>query len=506
MDIMAKKSALRNMAKLDELQTNLKNYLQQAAAKGAPVHEVEKSIFSTVLAMGKHALGYFFMTQGNGDVGEKLLLGKNKEVNRLNKSTRYYQSIFGEFKLERYRYGTREGQKIACIPLDERLALPESAYGFLLQEYGQLMAVEVPFKTTAMLLEKIFPINLPVDSLEKMNRTQAENVVEFRSNKQVDIKEEESVLVTSADGKGVPIRHQKDQARIEDHKRKKGPKPDRKRMAVVGAVYSVAPFIRTPEQIVEALFLDPEKISHKTAPKRPKLKNKQVIANLTREVNGKTLNATVTTFSWMMAQITERDPKRTKPCIALMDGQPSLWEELHRQFSEGSMVEILDILHVTPRLWDVVNIFYPNDKSAQIIFMKERVLRVLKGETKLVISGFRQMATKQNMAKAKLKKLEKACHYLEKNLSRLKYDEYLKNGYPIASGVIEGACRHFVKDRMERAGMRWSINGAQAMLDVRSTYLNDDWDEFTAYRIEREMKKLYPHRNIIKKIEWPLAA
>jgi hypothetical protein len=494
------------MFELDKLQNNLKDYLQQAATRGAPVYEVEKNIFSTVLEIGKQAMNYFFKSQGEGDVGEKLILEKDQEVKRLGKSIRYYQSIFGEFKLERYRYGSREGQKIACIPLDERLELPESDYGFLLQEWSQMMAVEIPFKTTAMFLEKVFPIKVPVDSLEKINRMQGADVSAFRSNKKIAIEEEESILVTSADGKGVPIRHKKDQARIEEHKRKKGPKPDRKRMAVVGAVYSVEPFIRTPEQVVEALFLDPEKTSREPMPKRPKLKNKQVIANLTREVNGETLNATVSTFSWIRAQVNERNPKNHKTCIALMDGQPSLWEELHRRFEKDSVVEILDILHVTPRLWDAANIFYPNDKASQIIFMKDRVLRVLKGQMKLVISGFRQMATKQNMAKSKLKKLERACHYLEKNLSRMKYNEYLEKGYPIASGVIEGACRHFVKDRMERAGMRWSIDGAQAMLDVRSTYLNNDWDQFTAYRIKKETEKLYTNQNVIKKIDWPMVA
>jgi hypothetical protein len=507
MRIMSNKLAQRNIIELDKLQNNLKDYIQQAAIHGIPVHEVEKSIFSTVLEIGKRALGYFFASQGDGDVGEKIILeNSQKEVKRLGKGTRYYQSIFGEFTLERYRYGSREGQRITSVPLDERLALPESDYGFLLQEWSQLIAVEVPFQTTAMLLEKIFPIKVPVDSLEKINQTQAAHVEAFRSSKKIDIEQEESILVISADGKGVPIRHKKDQARIEEHKRKKGPKPDRKRMAVVGAVYSVAPFIRTPEQIVEALFLDPEKTSRDAVPKRPKLKNKQVVANLTRDINATTFNATVTTFSWIKAQVTERNPKRLKSCIALMDGQPSLWEELHRQFSADPMIEILDILHVTPRLWDAANIFYPNDKSSQIIFMKERVLRVLKGEAKLVISGFRQMATKQNMVKTKLKKLERACHYLEKNLSRMRYDEYLKNGYQIASGVIEGACRHFVKDRMERAGMRWSIDGAQSMLNMRSTYLNDDWDDFIQYRMKKEIERLYLNRDLIKKIDWPLAA
>lgn len=68
------------------------------------------------------------------------------------------------------------------------------------------------------------------------------------------------------------------------------------------------------------------------------------------------------------------------------------------------------------------------------------------------------------------------------------------------------ACRHFVKDRLERAGRRWTIVGAQAMLDIRSTFLNGDWDEFTQYRIRRQTEKLYPHRTIIGKVEWPIAA
>jgi hypothetical protein len=102
--------------------------------------------------------------------------------------------------------------------------------------------------------------------------------------------------------------------------------------------------------------------------------------------------------------------KDIKTCIALMDGQVSLWEESHRQFGKGSMIEILDILHVTPRLWDAANIFYPEDDNTQIKFMKDRVLRVLKGEAKSVMSGLRQMATKQQLSKHKLEKLEKACH------------------------------------------------------------------------------------------------
>src|SRR5208282_4020421 len=86
------------------------------------------------------------------------------------------------------------------------------------------------------------------------------------------------------------------------------------------------------------------------------------------------------------------------------------------------------------------------------------------------------------------------CDFLEGNLHRMHYDEYLKAGYPIATGVIEGACRHVIKDRMERAGMRWKVPGAQAMLQLRAIHVNGDWQAFQTYRIKQETVRLYPHQ------------
>ena len=73
----------------------------------------------------------------------------------------------------------------------------------------------------------------------------------------------------------------------------------------------------------------------------------------------------------------------------------------------------------------------------------------------------------------------------------MKYDEYLAKGYPVGSGVIEGACRSFVKDRMELAGMRWSEAGAEAMLELRSIKVNNKWDDFWKYFTAKEKGKLY---------------
>ena len=116
------------------------------------------------------------------------------------------------------------------------------------------------------------------------------------------------------------------------------------------------------------------------------------------------------------------------------------------------------------------------------------------------------MGTKHKLRGNKATNLRALCNYLENNRDRMQYDEYLASGYPIASGIIEGACRHVVKDRMERAGMRWSVAGAQAMLDLRTTHINDQWDEFQNYRIDQAKRRQYPCSDALKAVHWPLAA
>ena len=138
--------------------------------------------------------------------------------------------------------------------------------------------------------------------------------------------------------------------------------------------------------------------------------------------------------------------------------------------------------------------------------VRERVLRVLQGKVELVIRGLREMGTKRQLTGTKKTKLKKLCAYLENNRERMRYDEYLAKGYPIASGVIEGACRHLVKDRMERAGMHWTRAGAQAKLDVRSIQITGAWDQYQAFRIAYETKRLYPWRELVDGENYRLAA
>jgi hypothetical protein len=78
----------------------------------------------------------------------------------------------------------------------------------------------------------------------------------------------------------------------------------------------------------------------------------------------------------------------------------------------------------------------------------------------------------------------------------MRYDTYLAQGYPITSGVIQGVYQHLVKDCLKQAGMHWTLVGAQAIFDVRSTYVDGEWRGYQAYQIIRETNRLYPHRRL----------
>lgn len=131
--------------------------------------------------------------------------------------------------------------------------------------------------------------------------------------------------------------------------------------------------------------------------------------------------------------------------------------------------------------------------------MTDRLLRLLRGEVGYVIGGLKQMATKHGLRGHRRRHLAAVIGYLERNRRFMHYDEYLAAGFPIGSGVVEGACRHLVKDRLERTGIRWRVPGAQAMLDLRAVYINGDWEAFQQHRIKQERRRLYLYRSLVRR-------
>jgi hypothetical protein len=486
---------------LDELRA----FVVKAAKEGASAHEVEERIWQSMLSFGHETLKLFFNLCGDGDVGEDVKLPDGRLVQRLKEPHgREYQSIFGLFELNRVVYGEREGRKIEYVPIDTRLQLPASKFSYVLQDWDQSLAVDDPYAKVDETLRKILGFSQCIDSIERMNRKMAESVEAFWEDRPVpQAFEEGELMVCSADGKGVPICCKAKEPAIDDHRPKKGPKPNRKKMALLGATYTLNRFSRTPEEIIESLFRTG---SSRYTRKKPKPQHKRVRASLARCDSGTSQPAFKKIFGWMKCENDTRNNHNEKPLVILMDGQESLWKAAAEYLPQENIVLVLDLLHVTPRLWKAANIFYPDDYEPALSFVKELVLKILQGKTSSVVCELRELSISHDIKGKKKEELEKICTYFENNQHRMHYDEYLAAGYPIATGVIEGACRHLVKDRLERAGMRWVLKGAQAMLNLRSVYISGLWNEFIEFRIKKETENLYPYSKLNEAVKLPLPA
>ena len=153
------------------------------------------------------------------------------------------------------------------------------------------------------------------------------------------------------------------------------------------------------------------------------------------------------------------------------------------------VILILDLIHVLEYLWRAAFAFHPEGSVEAEQWVSERLLEVLGGKAKHVAANLRRTATRLSLSDKKRKAVDKCAKYLSHYAEMLRYDEYLAAGLPIASGVIEGACRHLVKDRMERTGARWSLQGAEAVLRLRAVYVNGDFEEYWRFHLRSEWER-----------------
>jgi hypothetical protein len=175
--------------------------------------------------------------------------------------------------------------------------------------------------------------------------------------------------------------------------------------------------------------------------------------------------------------------------IALCDGCKALQTRIAKYFPD--FIQILDFIHANEYLWKVANALFGETNDQRFDWMKSHTLQLLSGQTQPLIAEFRSLAKQPKISKRKRSQLLSTANYFERNLAFMNYPTYLSNGWPIASGVIEGACRHFVKDRCELSGMRWLQNGAENLLRLRAVAENNDWEDYHAYRKLQRHQRVY---------------
>jgi len=314
---LGKSDALTNLA------TDLTVFVRQATQEGSSLDEVERGVFGRLLEMGHAAVDLFLMAQGDGDLGASVTTEDGTVLHRSAAAVeRPLRTIFGEQALRAYVYSQRSKKKIELRPIDARINLPEGKASYLLQEFSQLFCVEKAFRVGARQFETVFRQQLSVAVLEDINRAMGAQADRFLDQLPTPpAREEGGILVTTADGKGVPL-VQKDALKVPVFDKKE--RPGNRRMATLGCVYTVDRHVRTPEQIVAALFRDDTVPQPQDRPEPCFKRYRAYFAEAGLE-SVDAVPSAFQTWTWLAQQVKARHQSR-QPIVRLMDGQPSLWE------------------------------------------------------------------------------------------------------------------------------------------------------------------------------------
>lgn len=463
----------------------LEDWLASRGTLQLALYQIEAQQQTKGLEVQRLLLQAHLQLRGDGDVGPALRVsheGGEVLYTRRRLGTRGLKTIFGPVRI--HRMGYSRGGAPGIYPLDRALALPARSFSYELQRRLVKAAVQNPFLESVQTIAELTGVSVPKRSLEEILPDAARDFDAFYRQRSAPLTTG-SILVAAVDGKGIPM--VKPGGAQPTHRLTKGQKANKKRMATVATVFTRAPWVRTPQQIIENLFPTGRRSSG-DAPAPPRPENKRVWASL---LKGKTA-----VIDEVAEELDRRDPSRSLTRIALTDGERALQIRVDQKLN---VTLILDLLHVLEKLWKAAYVFHAEGSLEADLWVMDRTLRILFGEVGQVVKGIRQSITKRGLSGAKGKTLEDVAAYLYRNRTRMRYDEYLANGWPIASGPVEGACKNLIKDRMERSGMRWTEQMAEAIVQLRAIYLSADFDAYWEFHIQQDQRRLYPSWTVVPK-------
>jgi hypothetical protein len=400
-------------------------------------------------------------------------------------------TVFGEVRVGRLAY-RRRGEENLFVA-DATLNLPEEKHSHGVR---RLIALEAPrgsFEDATDAIRRSIGVQIGKRQVEEMALRAAVDFEAFYEQREHEAVDQDDVLVLSCDAKGVVMRPEalreqtKRQAASSEHKLRtrlsRGEKRNRKRMAEVAAVYEVAPKVRAPADILPATDEERE-----VARAGPEAKNKWVCASVTDDA--------AQVIARMFDQACRCDPDHQRSWVVLVDGNNHQIDTVKKEAKKRDVkVTILvDCVHVLEYLWGSAWCFFTEGDPAAERWVQEKARAVLEGNASTVAAAIRRTATRRQLAADKRKNADNAADYLLAKRPYLDYPTALANGWPIATGVIEGACRHLVKDRMDITGARWGLEGAEAVLKLRAVKSNNDFDSYWRFHLTQERKRVHEAR------------
>jgi hypothetical protein len=434
--------------------------------------QMERDLFVGVIQLGKQLLQLYFDLHNQHE--ERQPHDENGERYKvIEPHSRKYRSVFGEVAVKRWYYWKPGG---GTTPLDAELSLPGVIYSDWVQELLTRRATDTPYEKALEQVQELLPIEMAKQTLEQLVEGHAQDVVPYYAQVPAPKPAEgDTILVATADGKGIPMTAQ--DSPPTSHRRDKSRKTGKKIATVVGT-YTVAPYNRDTEHLIASL-LGADGLSV-DSPSRPPPHHKHIFA---------TLEGQETAFTHLKQAIEQRDGDHILHRVALTDGDHGLHNQVATQLPGFTL--IVDIMHVLDYLWDAAAVFFPPENPLRLLWM-EHALRCLLEDKLESLCHFLQVQCQAScFSSSQRQTLGRTLTYLQNNRDAMHYQSYLALGFPIATGIVEGTCRYFVRDRFERSGMRWSYKGAEALLQLRAVALNEDWLDFQDFRRQQQHLRLY---------------
>jgi hypothetical protein len=414
--------------------------------------------------------------------------------------TRPLVTRFGQVTVSRMAY--RSPGLPNVHPLDAALNLPQEKQSHGLRKLAAVEAARGSVESAQAAVARATGVTIGKRQLEELARRAAADVEAFYLQRVIEPTPEGHPLVLTFDGKGIvmlPGALRPATARAAAAAEGKlatrlspGEKNGRKRMAELACVYDAVPVRRRPEDVIstpaqkrrkkKAQAGAPEK---KGRPREPQARGKWLTASVTDDIPA--------VIAAAFGEAERRDPSHQREWVVLVDGNATQIEAVSAEAAACgvTVTVVIDLIHVLEYLWKAAWSFFDKGEPAAEEWVAGQARKILRGKSAQVAAGIRRRATTYGYTGPERAGADECARYLKNKEKHLDYATALAKGWPIATGVIEGAARWLVKDRMDITGARWGLDGAEAILKLRALTASGDLDEYWRYHLRREHERIH---------------
>ncbi|MFE9927352.1 ISKra4 family transposase [Streptomyces sp. NPDC005774] len=427
---------------------------------------------------------------------EEVVDAEGRERTRIERGRRRkLATVFGKVTVPRIAY---RGTGVADLhPADAVLNLPDEMHSHGLAKLAAIESSRGSFADACERINAVTGAGVGHRQVQELAVGAAADIDAFYDALVPAPCTDATPLILSLDGKGVVIRpealreHTARAAAAKGGNAMKtrlasGEKHGRKRMATLGAVYDAEPAPRSVDDVIA----DPD-TADDTGRERapgPKARSKWLCGS----VSGTAAEVVAAVFD----QAEHRDPGHRRPWVVLVDGARHQIDLINAEAQQrGADIHIIvDLIHVLEYLWRAAWCLHDTGDAFAETWVARHARALLAGRVQQTAAALEAAARTARLRGAKRKGIDEAVNYLTGKAEHLRYDTALERGWPIATGIIEGACRHLIKDRLDITGARWGLSGAEAVLKLRALRSNGDFDAYWAWHEQQEFNRNHQAR------------